>query len=217
MSKKCLAEARLQVRGETPSQRGRRGRLLPAYCLLPCLLELDCTTRSFPRVQILGCFSPCVGHLKQSPTKLGRKFGSCELQTLFSITSALRGVHRRLHSMERWFEGENDAIQARVPKSGPEFHHKIGTKRLRVVFNGRGLLQIKTWAPYVNTSAAYRARAKACAKLAEVFNDPHAKPVLARMAEAWLRLADYVERRERNEVGRHFDADNSHDHDANPE
>jgi hypothetical protein len=37
------------------------------------------------------------------------------------------------------------------------------------------------------------------------------------MAEAWLRLADYVERREQNEVGRHFGADNLHDHDANPE
>jgi hypothetical protein len=100
------------------SQGGRRGRLLPAYCLLPCLLELNCTARSFLRVQILGCFSPCLGHLKQSPTKLGRKFGSCELQTLFSIGSALRGVHRRLHSLERWFEGENDAMQARVPKLG---------------------------------------------------------------------------------------------------
>jgi hypothetical protein len=50
---------------------------------------------------------------------------------------------------------------------GPEFHHKIGTKRLRVVFNSGELSHIKIWASYVNTSAAYRARAKACAKLAE--------------------------------------------------
>ena len=53
---------------------------------------------------------------------------------------------------------------------------------------------MKELAPFVNRSDAYRARAEACLKLAEVINDPHAKPVLASMAEAWLRLADFVER-----------------------
>jgi hypothetical protein len=37
------------------------------------------------------------------------------------------------------------------------------------------------------------------------------------MAEAWLRLADYVERREQNEVGEPFGADRSSDQDVNPE
>ena len=51
----------------------------------------------------------------------------------------------------------------------------------------------------MNNSDAYRANAKACAKLAEVINDLPDKLVLLNMAEAWLRLADYVERREQNE------------------
>ena len=70
---------------------------------------------------------------------------------------------------------------------------------------------------FVNKSDAYRASAEACLKLAEVINDPHARLVLANMAEAWLRLADYVEHRSQNEVGGHFGADSSHDQDANPE
>jgi hypothetical protein len=69
----------------------------------------------------------------------------------------------------------------------------------------------------MNNSEAYRANAKACAKLAEVINDLPDKLVLLNMAEAWLRLADYVERRERNEVGEHFGANRSSDQDVNPE
>ena len=69
----------------------------------------------------------------------------------------------------------------------------------------------------MNNSDAYRANANACAKLAEVIDDLPDKLVLLNMAEAWLRLADYVERREHNEVGKHFGADSSSDQDVNPE
>jgi hypothetical protein len=69
----------------------------------------------------------------------------------------------------------------------------------------------------VNKSAAYRANAAACANAAEVINDLQAKVVLLNMAEAWLRLADYVARRERNEDGEYFGADRSADRDLNPE
>jgi hypothetical protein len=66
----------------------------------------------------------------------------------------------------------------------------------------------------MNNSDAYRANAAACAKLAEVINDLPDKLVLLSMAEAWLRLADYVERREQNEVAEHFGADGSSDRDV---
>ena len=59
----------------------------------------------------------------------------------------------------------------------------------------------------------YRANAKASAALAAVVHDLNAKVVLLNMAEAWLRLADYVERREQGQVGEHFRADNSPDKD----
>ncbi|HEY2230832.1 MAG TPA: hypothetical protein VGI22_24460 [Xanthobacteraceae bacterium] len=62
-------------------------------------------------------------------------------------------------------------------------------------------------------SDAYRANALACAELAEAVNDPYAKLVLLNMAEGWLRLADYVERRQQAEVGEHFRADSSSDKD----
>ena len=65
----------------------------------------------------------------------------------------------------------------------------------------------------MNSSDAYRANAEACAKLAKAVNDPYDKVVLLNMAEAWLRLADYVERRERGQVGEHFRADKSSDKD----
>lgn len=45
---------------------------------------------------------------------------------------------------------------------------------------------------------AYRAKAEACAKLADKIADPRNKVVLLTMAEAWLRLADHVELRERS-------------------
>jgi hypothetical protein len=45
----------------------------------------------------------------------------------------------------------------------------------------------------------YRANARACAKLAEEIVDPRTKIVLLTMAEAWLRLADYVESRKEQE------------------
>ena len=98
---------------------------------------------------------------------------------------------------------------------GPEFHHEIRNKRLRVAFEGRTIVTNERAGAFVNTSEAYRARAGACLKLAEAINDPHAKLVLASMAEAWLRLADYVEDRRQNEVDEHVGADGSHDQDAN--
>ena len=64
---------------------------------------------------------------------------------------------------------------------------------------------------------AYRANAEACAKLAEVINDLPDKLALLNIAEAWLRLADYVERREQNEAAERFGADDSSDQDVNPE
>ncbi len=79
------------------------------------------------------------------------------------------------------------------------------------------LSQLEDWEPFVNSSDAYRARAEACLKLAEVINDPNAKLVLANMAEGSLRLADNVEHRRQNKVSAHLGADNSHDQDAKPE
>ena len=67
----------------------------------------------------------------------------------------------------------------------------------------------------MNSSDAYRANAEACAKLAKAVNDPYDKVILLNMAEAWLRLADYVERKQ-NEVGEHFGAGSSSDQDMNP-
>jgi hypothetical protein len=68
----------------------------------------------------------------------------------------------------------------------------------------------------MNDSVTYRASAEVCAKLAADVDDPYAKLVLLNMAEGWLRLATYVERRERNEVEEHFGADSSSDQDVNP-
>ena len=45
----------------------------------------------------------------------------------------------------------------------------------------------------MNKSQAYRANAADCAKLAMAVSDPESKLVLAKMAEAWLRLADYLD------------------------
>jgi hypothetical protein len=42
-------------------------------------------------------------------------------------------------------------------------------------------------------AGAYRSNAAECAKLATTISDPAAKLVLAKIAEAWLHLADYVE------------------------
>ncbi len=67
----------------------------------------------------------------------------------------------------------------------------------------------------MNNSDAYRANALASAKLAEAVDDPYDKVLLLNMAEAWLRLADYVERKQ-NEVGEYFGADSSSDQDVNP-
>jgi hypothetical protein len=79
---------------------------------------------------------------------------------------------------------------------------------------GGQLSQLKKLAPCVNNRDSYRASAEACLKLAAVIDDPHAKLVLANMAEAWLRLADYVEQWSRTEAGEDIGADNSHGRDA---
>jgi hypothetical protein len=70
----------------------------------------------------------------------------------------------------------------------------------------------------MNKSDTYRASALACAELAELVSDLADKLVLLNMAQAWLRLADYVERRDKGEGGEHFGADRSSDpDDVNPE
>jgi hypothetical protein len=48
----------------------------------------------------------------------------------------------------------------------------------------------------MHDSVAYRANAAACAKVAMEVADPRRKLSLVKMAEAWMRLADYVERRD---------------------
>jgi hypothetical protein len=98
----------------------------------------------------------------------------------------------------------------------PSFITKSGTNGCVWHLKGGRLSQLKELAPFMNRSDAYRARAEACLKLAEAINSPNAKQVLASMAEAWLRLADYVEFRRQNEMGEHLGADGSHDRDANP-
>lgn len=52
---------------------------------------------------------------------------------------------------------------------------------------------------YNSRSDAYRASAIDCATLAEVIKNPRGKATLLIMAEAWLRLADYVEQQEREQ------------------
>ena len=52
----------------------------------------------------------------------------------------------------------------------------------------------------MNNCDAYRANAEACAKLAEAVSDPRSKVVLLNMAEAWLRLANYVELRDQDVI-----------------
>ena len=68
----------------------------------------------------------------------------------------------------------------------------------------------------MNGSDVYRANAEACAKVANDVDDPYTKLVLLQIAEGWLRLAGYVERRERDETGGHSGVDSSSDQDANP-
>ena len=69
----------------------------------------------------------------------------------------------------------------------------------------------------MNNCGAYRAHAEACAKLAEAVTDPYNKLVLLNMAEGWLRLASYVEHRNRNEVEQHFGADHSSEPGCEPQ
>jgi hypothetical protein len=52
----------------------------------------------------------------------------------------------------------------------------------------------------MDDSAKYRANAVACANFAERIPDPRRRVVLLTMAEAWLRLADYAERRASREA-----------------
>jgi hypothetical protein len=69
----------------------------------------------------------------------------------------------------------------------------------------------------MNNSGAYRANAEACARLAETVDNPYTRLVLLNIAEGWLRLAAYIDRRKQNEVGGHFGVDSSPDQDASPE
>jgi hypothetical protein len=65
-------------------------------------------------------------------------------------------------------------------------------------------------------SDAYRASAMDCARLAEVINNLKARTMLLSMAEAWLRLADYVEDRERDKPLQSLRTDRGADEDTNP-
>jgi hypothetical protein len=49
----------------------------------------------------------------------------------------------------------------------------------------------------MNNSKQYRTRATACAYLAATFGDPKAKAAPLSLADAWLRLAEFVERNAR--------------------
>ena len=99
----------------------------------------------------------------------------------------------------------------------PKFHHEIGNQRLGAAFRWRMIVRLeRLGGSFMNNSAAYRTSAEACAKLAEDVDDPYAKLVLLNMAEGWLRLAGYVERRELNKVGEGYGADSSSDQDVNP-
>lgn len=49
----------------------------------------------------------------------------------------------------------------------------------------------------MDKSDQYRASAVACADFAATVTDPNAKAVLLSMAEAWFRLAEYVDRNAR--------------------
>jgi hypothetical protein len=69
----------------------------------------------------------------------------------------------------------------------------------------------------MNNSGAYRANAEACTKLAATVDNPYTKLVLLNIAEGWLRLAAYLDRRKLNEVGEHSGADSSPDQDVSPE
>ena len=56
-------------------------------------------------------------------------------------------------------------------------------------------------------SVEYRANAVDCMRLAAAVTDPETKPVFIQMAEAWLRLADYVELHKRYDLGDGLDGD----------
>lgn len=58
----------------------------------------------------------------------------------------------------------------------------------------------------MSKSDEYRANAVASANFAATVNDPNAQVVLLNMAEAWLRLAEYVERNELHEPRKEFGA-----------
>ena len=48
----------------------------------------------------------------------------------------------------------------------------------------------------MSKSQEYRANAADCARLAMIVSDPDSKLALAKMAEAWVRLADYLDANE---------------------
>jgi hypothetical protein len=68
----------------------------------------------------------------------------------------------------------------------------------------------------MNNSEAYRATAEDCAELAATVEDRHVKLILLNMAEAWLRLAAYVEQRDRNGDCEPLEANGSPDHEITP-
>jgi hypothetical protein len=65
-------------------------------------------------------------------------------------------------------------------------------------------------------SDAYRANALDCGKFAEVIDNLKARTMLLSMAEAWLRLADYVDHCEQGKLIEGLRPDGGSEEDANP-
>ncbi len=91
----------------------------------------------------------------------------------------------------------NVTDRPRVRNFASEFHHEIRNKWRLMTFTWRTIAKNRRGSglPMIK-SQEYRANAAECAKLAMVVSDPDSKLVLAKMAEAWVRLADYLESKE---------------------
>lgn len=76
--------------------------------------------------------------------------------------------------------------------------HEIWNQSRHSAFECGGVYRENPGPLFMHGCDAYRVNAEACAKLADKVADPRTKVVLLAMAEAWLRLAEYVERRERS-------------------
>jgi hypothetical protein len=97
---------------------------------------------------------------------------------------------------------------------GPKSHQHHGNEWPLAAFTWRAIVNIRSAVRFMGRSDAYRANALDCAKLAEVINNLQARTMLLSMAEAWLRLADYVDRREQDKLFEGLRPDGRSDEDA---